>query len=70
MVTEVKNYKVFNNNIRQLTKSDFTVKLLNNGVNKINVTNADDYRAATEMLNNNNKFGTNTRNRARPRTYS
>ena len=49
MVKQVQNYKVFNNNIRQLTKSDFTVKLLNNGVNKINVTNADDYRAVTKM---------------------
>lgn len=54
MVTEVKNCKELNNNIRQVTKSDFTIKLLNNGVNKINVTNADDYRAVTKMLNNSN----------------
>ena len=47
MVTEVIKYSIIT-----LTKLDFTVKLQNNGVNKINVTNADDYRAVTKMLNN------------------
>ena len=51
MVTSVEDYKALYSLIKNETKSDFNVKLLNNNIYKINVINSDDYRAVTAALN-------------------
>ena len=51
MVSSVSDYQEFYKLVQNKAKSEFTIKLLNNGVYKVNVLNSDDYRSLTKSLN-------------------
>ena len=51
MVTGVENYKELYELLKTQAKNEFLVKLLNNNIYKVNVTNSDDYRGITGALN-------------------
>ena len=51
MITGVEDYKALYSLIKNHTKLDFNIKLLNNNIYKINVLNSDDYRTVTAALN-------------------
>ena len=51
MISDISDYKSFYELIQKVVKSNFIIKLLNNEVYKINVFDADGYRAVTKLLN-------------------
>lgn len=51
MVSGITDYKSFYEYIKNEAKSEFTVKILNNDVYKVNATTSDDYRVITKNLN-------------------
>ena len=53
MVSNISNYINFNDTLKKKVKGTFSIKMLNNGVYKINVLDSTDYRAVTKALNNN-----------------
>lgn len=50
MITGVVNYQKLYNDIKNQVENDFSIKLENNNVHKLNLTNSLDYRKVTSFL--------------------
>lgn len=51
MVSGITDYYKFVTQIKECAKDDFSIKLINNGIHKLNTKNSNDYRIITEKLN-------------------